>query len=69
MGIISLSKKYGRDRMEAASKRALAIRGVSYKSIKSILANGFDAKPLPETPAPATPPVTHRNIRGGEYYH
>jgi len=69
LGIISLSKKYGSDRTEAASKRALAIGGVSYKSMKSILANGFDAKPLPETPAPATPPVMHQNIRGGKYFH
>jgi transposase len=69
LGIISLSKKYGGDRTEAASKRALAIGGVSYKSMKSILANGFDAKPLPEVPAPAPPPITHQNIRGGDYFH
>ena len=69
LGIISLSKKYGSDRTEAASKRALAIGGISYKSMKSILANGFDAKSLPEAPPSVTPPVTHQNIRGGEYYH
>ena len=69
LGIISLSKKYGSDRTEAASKRALAIGGISYKSMKSILANGFDAKSLPEAPPSVTPSVTHQNIRGGEYYH
>ena len=68
LGIISLSKKYGSDRTEAASKRALAIGGVSYKSMKSILANGFDTKPLPEALPSVTSPVTHQNIRGGEYY-
>ena len=69
MGIISLSKKYGCDRTEAASKRAIAIGGISYKSMKSILANGFDMKPLPGVPVPATPPVTHENLRGSEYFH
>jgi transposase len=69
LGIISLSKKYGCDRMEAASKRAIAIGGISYKSVKSILANGFDTKPLPGVPVPETPPVTHENIRGSEYFH
>jgi transposase len=68
LGIISLSKKYGSDRVEAASKRALAIGGVSYKSMKSILANGLDSKPLPEL-VPAKEPVLHPNIRGNSYYH
>jgi transposase len=67
LGIISLSKKYGCDRVEAASKRALAIGGISYRSMKSILANGLDSKPLPE-PAPVKEPVQHSNIRGNSYY-
>ena len=69
MGIISLSNKYGTERVEAASKRALAIGGTSYTSLKSILANGLDSKPLPGTPGPAKQPVKHPNIRGNEYYH
>lgn len=68
LGIISLSRKYGNDRVEAASKRALAIGGISYKSMKSILANGLDSKPLPER-APAKEPVQHPNIRGNSYYN
>ena len=68
MGIISLSKKYGSDRVEAASKRAIAIGGVSYKSMKSILANDLDFKPLPER-APVKAPVMHPNIRCNNYYH
>jgi transposase len=68
LGIISLSRKYGSDRVEAASKRALAIGGVSYTSMKSILANGLDSKPLPER-ALAKEPVVHSNIRGNSYYH
>jgi transposase len=68
LGVISLSKKYGSDRVEAASKRALAIGGVSYKSMKSILVNGLDSKPLPEH-VPAKEPVLHPNIRGNSYYN
>lgn len=68
MGVISLSKKYGGKRVEAASKRALAIGGGSYTSLKSILANGLDSKPLPGQ-APAKDPVMHSNIRGNSYYH
>ena len=68
LGIISLSKKFGSDRVETASKRALAIGGISYKSMKSILVNGLDSKPLPE-PVPAKEPVLHSNIRGNNYYH
>ena len=67
MGVISLSKKYGKDRVEAGSKRALAIGGTSYTSLKSILVNGLDSKPLPERVI-AKPFVIHPNIRGNEYY-
>lgn len=38
MGIISLGKRYGQERLEAACERALLIKGVNYKSIKSITA-------------------------------
>jgi len=69
MGIISLSKKYGKDRLEAACKRALAIGGTSYTSVKSILLNGLDSKPLPGEAPPSRPSVIHPNIRGNGYYH
>jgi transposase len=68
LGIISLAKKYGNDRVEAASTRALAIGAISYKSMKSILTNGLDAKPLPQQ-TPAHQPLNHPNIRGNTYYH
>ena len=68
MGVISLSKRYGTERVEAASKRVLAIGGGSYTSLKSILANGLDSKPLPGQ-APSKAPVMHPNIRGNSYYH
>ncbi len=67
MGVISLGKRFSKERLEAACKRALAIRGVSYKSIKSILENNLDQKPLPEQLDLL--PVSHENIRGTHYYN
>ena len=69
MGIISLARKYGQDRVEAASHRSLAIGGVSYTSLKSILKNGLDSKPLPGQTAPQQQAIIHPNIRGNKYYH
>lgn len=66
MGIISLGKKLGKERLEAACERAMFIRGVSYTSIKSILNNNLDQKPLPQQQELLT--VTHDNIRGTDYY-
>jgi transposase len=66
MGILSLGKKFGRERLEAACERALFIRGVSYATIKSILKNNLDQKPLPKQQELLT--VTHDNIRGTDYY-
>ena len=68
MGIITLAKKFGKERVEAACKRALAIGGTSYKSVKSILETGLDKNPLPE-PRTAAPAIMHSNIRGIEYYN
>jgi transposase len=68
MGIISLAKKYGNERVEAGSHRALAIGGTSYSSLKSILVNGFDSKPLPEQTRPPQA-ILHANVRGNTYYH
>jgi transposase len=68
LGIISLSKRYGKERVEAACSRALAIGGTSFKSVRSILETGLDNKPLPES-KPASPAIGHSNIRGTGYYH
>ena len=68
LGIATLDKKFGKERVEAACKRALAIGGTSYKSVKSILETGLDKKPLPE-PRIAAQKITHSNIRGSEYYY
>jgi transposase len=66
MGILSLAKRFDKGRLEAACQRALLIKGTSYKSIKSILENNLDQKPLPQQPQLL--PVAHDNIRGTNYY-
>ncbi len=67
MGIISLAKRYSKDRVEAACKRALAIGGRSFKSVRSILEYGLDQNPAPQT-AQTVLNLSHDNIRGGDYY-
>lgn len=66
MGIINLSKKYDKKRLNNACLRALNFGCLSYKSVKSILEKGLDKledenlfnNKLPE----------HENIRGNNYY-
>ena len=69
LGIMRLAKRYCPERLEAACKRAMVIRGYSYKSVESILKNGLDKQPLlfGQTPKPKKP-VNHPNIRGKQYY-
>ncbi len=57
-----------RRRVEAASRRALALRTLSYRSLKSILSRGLDAQRLlsPE-PLPGLA-LIHENVRGPAYY-
>ena len=62
MGILRLSKTFGDSRLEAACTRALAIRGLSFTSVKSILSSGLDQRPLPEKPHQFA--IVHSNIRG-----
>jgi len=65
-GIIFLSKTFGNERLNKASKKALYFNRYSYKAVKEILVNNredFEEEPdlfkcLPE----------HSNIRGAKYY-
>ena len=45
-GVISLGKKYGPARLEAACTRALYFDNVKYRAVKSILHQGLDQEPL-----------------------
>jgi transposase len=68
LGIISLVRTYGSERVEAASRRGNDIGATTYGSIKSILLNGLD-KAYANSKAPDGPPIRHANIRGRGYYH
>ena len=68
LGIIRLAKTLGKERMEAACRRALHFGTCSYGSLKSILEKKLEVQPLdPEPPAPVSPP--HENLRGSRSYN
>ena len=68
LGVFSLSKRYGEDRLEAACARALTIGSPKRQTIQSILKAGLDQHaelfPKEDTPLPS-----HGNVRGPGYYH
>jgi len=67
LGLMSLARRYGDDRLGAACTRAISAKAISYTSVKSILAEGLDRLALPEaTDVPAPP--THENLRGADYF-
>ena len=66
MGIISLARRYERNRLETACERALAINAISYSSVSAILKSGLDRASPAAEPVKAAP--SHANIRGGAYY-
>lgn len=67
LGILHLDRDYEPERIEAACTRALALRAVTYKSVKAILRNNLDRQQPPsEAPQAALP--LHENVRGAGYY-
>ena len=67
--IKSLSREYGDERLEAACKRALEIGATETKTVRSILKNNLERKPLDASTEVQEASFTHGNIRGSEYYH
>ncbi len=71
LGIMRLSRSYGAVRLDAACRRAVAVRARSYRHVESILKNGLDRQPWAE-PAPRgagdKPSQQHENLRGADYY-
>ncbi|MEO7958448.1 MAG: IS21 family transposase [Fibrobacteria bacterium] len=69
LGILGLSKKYGKERLEKAAQRAHHFGGRRQRDLVSILEAGLDQKPISQDDAqvnrPVTPPLEHDNIRGG----
>jgi len=73
LGLLSLAKKYDRQRLENACHRALDINSPTRTSVESILKKGLDK--IPSSTAVQTEEQTelalddHENIRGNQYYH
>lgn len=67
LGIPRLGKRYGRERLEQARRRAQAVGALWYRSLKSMLDSGRDREPVPNTMPPAVV-INLANIRGATYY-
>ena len=65
LGIMRLGERYGTQRLDAASARALSFGTHRYSYVKSILERQLD---LMETSPPRSVSIVHENIRGGHYY-
>jgi transposase len=68
LGIMRLGKSFGLQRLEAACKRADALRAYSFKSVQSILQNNLDLEPNVADEPPARALIAHQNVRGAAYY-
>ncbi len=68
LGVLRLGNRYTSERLEAACRRAVAMNTCSYRSIKSMLATGFDRQPLDQLEIPAAHHEVHANVRGAGYY-
>ena len=69
LGILRLERRYGRERLEAACARALAVRVRSYRDVDAILKHGLDRlPPLVAQGAVVSAPLVHENLRGAAYY-
>ena len=67
LGIMRLLKAYSKERLEAASRRAVELRACSYQSLQSILKHSLDQQTLLDT-EPKKPGPHHGNVRGSRYY-
>ena len=66
LGLMRLETRYGKERVEAAAKRALFFGYYSYKGVKNILDAGLDKVDLEEPVGSVG--KSHANIRGTKYY-
>jgi transposase len=68
LGVIRLTDRYGKVRVEAACRRAVAFQAYRYRYVKSILERGLDRQEGAGQDKPAEAPIIHGNIRGSDYY-
>jgi hypothetical protein len=65
LGILSLCKKHGQAKVEAACERAVSYQAFSYRAVRNILEKGMEKG---KRPPPPRAPVEHENLRGADYY-
>ncbi len=71
LGLMRTAQRHGAVRMNAACERALSVStigGPRRKYIEAILKRGLEREEAPASPTPRTSPLTHENVRGGDYY-
>lgn len=66
LGLLSLDRRYGRERLEAACTLALTLGAYQYRHVRDILAAGRDRVPI--EPAATWTSPTHEYLRGPAYY-
>ncbi|GAA6170929.1 IS21-like element ISPsy14 family transposase [Colwellia sp. KU-HH00111] len=69
LGVLNLSSKYNKERLENACQRALVTGAKRLKNISNILKKGLDKAPIPEQQSDLLSSIEHQNIRGNGYYH
>jgi transposase len=67
LGLLSLSRRYGLERLEKAAERALLLGSPTRRSVDSILKQGVDRLPVVEEEVLRELPQ-HENVRGPDYY-
>jgi transposase len=67
-GILSLSRRMGRERLEKACERAMYYGNYSYRTVLSILDKELDCKQVSISGQTVKPIGHHDNIRGKDYY-
>ncbi len=68
LGLIKLADHYNPVRLEAACRRALALKLMTFRSIKSMLDTNQDKLPLPDDQQLTLPINDPKHIRGSAYY-
>ena len=68
LGVVSLGRRYGLDRVERACRRACQIGSLSLKSVESILKNGLDQVAFEQADRLQAEIYLHENVRGADYY-
>jgi transposase len=71
LGLMRTAQHHGAARMNAACERALSVAivgGPRRKYIEAILKRGLEREGSAVAPTPRISPLTHENVRGGDYY-